>query len=86
MVHLTTLPVASNDKIFYDNGKGVEYYPDELRKITKTCQDNRSPGRNLKPGPREDEVGVLTARPGRSVGVFVDSGQSYCLNKRNIMV
>jgi hypothetical protein len=41
-----------------------------LRKITiDLSQDNRSLGRDLKPGPPEHEAGVLTTRSRRSVPV-----------------
>jgi hypothetical protein len=39
-----------------------------LRKAKKNlCQDSRSPGRDMNPGPIEHEAGVLTTQPRRSV-------------------
>jgi hypothetical protein len=38
-----------------------------LKKAAKTCQDNRSPGRDLNPGTPECEAEVLTTRARRSV-------------------
>jgi hypothetical protein len=38
-----------------------------LRQITITCQDCRSLGRDLNPGPPKYEAGVLATRPRRSV-------------------
>jgi hypothetical protein len=32
-----------------------------LSETTKSCQDGRSPGRDLKPVPTEQETGVSTA-------------------------
>jgi hypothetical protein len=38
-----------------------------LRKITKPCQDGRSPGQDFNPGPHEHEAEMLTNRPRLSV-------------------
>jgi hypothetical protein len=51
----------------YDPG----IYTEGLRKATKTCQDNRSPGRNLNLRPPEYEAGILTARPRCSVWLLL---------------
>jgi hypothetical protein len=41
-----------------------------LRNVTKTVgQDSRSPGRDLKPAPLEDEAGVLTTQPRSRVSI-----------------
>jgi hypothetical protein len=50
----------------------LRYYPgtdlEGLRKIMKTfSQDNRSPGRDLNPGPPKYEAEVLITRQRRSV-------------------
>jgi hypothetical protein len=45
----------------------LRYYPriylEDLRKFTKTLvKDNRSPGRDLNPGPSKYEAGELSTR------------------------
>jgi hypothetical protein len=73
---------VSNDRAINNehcNGKGMEesgrgqildiiLAEEELRKTTKNLsQDNRTPGRNLNPGPSEYQTEVLTTRLRRSV-------------------
>jgi hypothetical protein len=49
----------------------LRYCPDihleGLKKPQNLCQDSRSLGRDLKPGPPEYEAGVLSIRPRRLV-------------------
>jgi hypothetical protein len=47
-----------------------------LRKTTKDfCQDIRSPGRDLNPGPPEYEAGMLTTWPRHSIPPHIMSGK-----------
>jgi hypothetical protein len=61
-------------KYLEGNGSGLilRYYPgvflEGLRNTTKDLsQGSRSPGRDLKPGPPQYEVGLLTTGPLHSV-------------------
>jgi hypothetical protein len=60
---------VSGRKRSWHNFKLVPGIPLEgLRNTTKILsQDNRSPGRNLYPGPPECEAGVLSIGPRRSM-------------------
>jgi hypothetical protein len=47
--------------------------PGGTEEIHKTCQDCRSPSRDLKTGPPECEAGVLITRPQYTVRVIIQS-------------
>jgi hypothetical protein len=55
---------------------------ERLRKTMKSlCQDSRSPGVDLNPGPPAYEAGVLTTRPRRLDGVKrLDSVSGHFFN------
>jgi hypothetical protein len=62
----------------------LRHYPgirlERLRKITETLdQDSRSPGRDLNLGPTDNDAGVLTTRPRRSIITCYQEQASKCV-------